>query len=185
MSTMRRTPSVLSVNFDKAMRDLPKVTSKVGWFESAKYDDENQTSVAYVAAIQDAGVPSRSIPARPFMQPTIDREGDNYKALMQSGVKAVLEGRRTVFQVMEGLGLTAEADVRKTIAAIDSPPLSIVTLLARKYKLEHNGRISGAVIGELAQQAASGDYDVSGISTKPLNETGHMIATCISVTEQK
>lgn len=174
--------------FDKAMRELPGVQSKIGWFETAQYRvDGKDTPVAYIAAIQDNGVASRSMPPRPFFGPTQDRERNNWAELMGKLSKRVLKGAMTAHQAMEAIGLQAEADVRKTITQITEPPLSILTLMARKRRLE-GGRVTGATIGEFAAEVkAKGEanIDVSGVSTKPLNDTGVMLATLTSVTESK
>lgn len=186
---MVRKDSPEKARLEKALQDLPGIVAKVGWFESAKYDDAAQTPVAYVAAIQNAGVASRGIPARPFMEPTIDRETPAWTRLVEGGVRAVLKGNATVDMVMEGLALQAAADVSRTISDIVDPPLSILTLLARKHKLA-GGQVTGATIGRFAKQVKAAkkngeEVDVSGVSTKPLNETGLMMATLIGVTEKK
>lgn len=174
--------------FEKAMRSLPGIRSKIGWFESAQYTvDGKNTPVAYIAAIQDNGVASQSIPPRPFFRPTQERQRSAWSDLMARLAKRVVKGAMSAHDAMETIGLQAEADVRKTITEITEPPLSILTLMARKRRLE-GGRVTGKTIGEFAAEVkAKGaeNVDVSGVSTKPLNETGQMLATLTSVTESK
>lgn len=188
MGKMIRKPGKDRGTFEKAMRELPTIQSKIGWFATAQYRvDGKDTPVAYIAAIQDNGVASRSIPPRPFFGPTQDRERNNWSNLMARLAKRVIKGAMSAHEAMEAIGLQAEADVRLTITQITEPPLSILTLMARKRRLE-GGRVTGKTIGEFATEVkAKGaeNIDVSGVSTKPLNDSGVMLATLTSVTESK
>ena len=53
-----------------AIRDIQSKKLRVGWFDTARYQDG--TPVAYVAAIQEFG--HGAIPPRPFMRPTIAQQ---------------------------------------------------------------------------------------------------------------
>lgn len=86
--------------------------------------------------------------------------------------------------------MKAHGDVLDTIAKITSPPLSPITLMARAYRQKY-GRdsVTGKTIGEIAGKIKGQRYDITaaeiaGVSTKPLNDTGHMIATMDYVTER-
>lgn len=126
--------------------------AKVGWFETARYPEGEQ--VASVALIQEFGAPGANIPARPFIRPTIDAEGDKWKENIAKGVQAVVRGAVTADQVLEIVGQQAAGDIRKTISEVRSPPLADSTI---------------------AQRMREGRTD------QPLNRTGLMIATCTSV----
>ena len=179
MSTMRRVPGGASGPLDKMLIDLKKANVRVGWFESSKYNDENQTPVAYVAAINELGPH-----ARPFMRTTADQRDKEWSALMFNLSKLVVKGQLTVAQAIDGVGLQVGADIQKTISTITSPPLSLITLMVRKYRMEHPGaKVTGKTIGEFAAHAydvGEENVDVSGVSTKPLNDTGYMLATVSS-----
>jgi hypothetical protein len=179
MSTMRRVPGGSSGPLNKMLIDLEKANVRVGWFESSKYNDANQTPVAYVAAINELGPH-----ARPFMRTTAEARDTEWAALMFNLSKQVVRGALTVEQALDGVGLMVGADIQKTIATITTPPLSIITLMARKYRMEHPGAIvTGKTIGEFAaylDHVGAEGVDVSGVSTKPLNDSGHMLATVSS-----
>lgn len=165
----------------RLISDLPGKAAKVGWFESAKYEDG--TPVAYVAAIQELGCPERSIPPRATMRPTAAEKGSGeWAKVMADGAKAVVAGNATPQQVYDALGLLAAADVRKAISTLTAPELSPVTLLARKAKKDGE-QIGGKKIGELHRKANSGPVDLSGISTKPLVDDGILVATLTNQTE--
>lgn len=176
MATMRRVSGGASGAFNKALKDLDKANVRVGWFESSKYPDANQTPVAYVAAINELG-PHK----RPFMQPTADAHDAEWSALMFQLSKRVVTGKMSVIDALTAVGLRVGGDIQHTIANLRDPPLSLVTLVARKYKDEGRS-ITGSTIGGIVEyinrvgEDAAREY-VAGISDKPLNDTGYMLAT--------
>ena len=83
---------------------------------------------------------------------------------------------------MEILCLKAEGDVAAKIASITSPPLSPITLGARKYR-QQGKTVTGATIGEIARKLKDGTLDISGVSDKPLVDSSLMINTLTSTVE--
>jgi hypothetical protein len=167
----------------KAIDECSKYVAKVGFFPSAKYPDG--TPIAYVAAIQENGFPSRSLPARPFFRPTADAKKSTWKDQIGRGMATVMKGKRTVRDVLEIVSAGASGDIRATIAAIDGPALSPITLMARKYR-QAGGKVTGKTIGEFAKQLKGNpNIDLSGVSTKPLNDTGALLAHLTNVVESK
>ena len=164
-----------------ALKDLDGYETKVGWFESAVY--ESGRPVAAVAAGNELGIPSRSIPARPFMRPTADDKTPEWTELSGRVSTRVLEGKMTAEQAMDALGQKAASDVAQTITQVLSPPLSPITLGARKYRMQGK-EVTGATIGEIARKLKEGKLDVSGVSTKPLQDTGVMLDTLTHITER-
>lgn len=150
-----------SKQLEIALKNLQGKVGKVGWFEKSKY--ENGISVAYVATIQEYGYPAKNIPPRPFMRPTIVKQQVEWRKVAESGSKAVIEGRSTIGNVMEAIGLKAAGDIRKTISAVWSPPLSPKTIAARLRK-----RSDKKTVGNL---------------TKPLIDTGIMFGTLTNTVE--
>lgn len=128
-----------------AISGLDKVQGKVGWFETAHYEDG--TPVAYVAAIQEFG--TDRIPARPFMRPAVADHGGEWIDLMARGAKAALDGRYTPEQVLEAVTLQAAGDVAKKISAVTAPPLSPVTVKRKGFDkpLVDTGQMLQSVTG--------------------------------------
>lgn len=128
-----------------AIRGLDKVQGKVGWFETAHYEDG--TPVAYVAAIQEFG--TDRIPARPFMRPAVADHGGEWIDLMARGAKAAVDGRYTPEQVLEAVTLQAAGDVAKKISAVTAPPLSPVTVKRKGFDkpLVDTGQMLQSVTG--------------------------------------
>lgn len=124
------------VDFAKVHAKLAEISegfvkneAKVGWFSSAHYPDG--TPVAYVALIQELGAPAVHIPPRPFIRPTIKAQRDVWAKLLRDGAKAVIKGKFTAYQVLEGVGMQSAGDIRKTITQVESPPLKESTIKAR------------------------------------------------------
>lgn len=128
MGQMQRKDMPVRLALERAVKDLDGLECRVGWFESAKYEDG--TSVAYVASIQEFG--SGPIPPRSFMRSTQGEQSQNWMSLVQAAVRGVAEGRRSAEQVMELLGSQVAGDIRAKIASISEPPLKESTLAARR-----------------------------------------------------
>lgn len=172
-------------NFDnlkalqQRLKSIDRKELQAGWFEGARYDDS--TPVAGVAAIQEFGAPSRSIPPRPFFRPTIAEKSKSWSELVAEGAKAVINGQATYDQVMNGLGLQVVGDVQKTIVTSSYPELSPITLALRNLR-DEGYQIGGALIGAVAEAIANGETGSGQLgepsaNTTPLNDTGIMIAT--------
>lgn len=169
-------------DIDLKLKELDGYESKVGWFETAHYPDG--PPVAQVAFWQNQGVPSRSIPPRPFMTNAVVKNKQKWFDLAGQLAVRILEGKTTGRDAMTILGEVAQGDIIESIADIHAPKLSIITLMARKYR-ELGKKVSGATIGMFARKAKSGDYKASDLSanTKPLNDTGYMVSTITNITE--
>lgn len=160
--------------------------AKVGFFASAKY--VTGLPVAQVAQWMEKGVPSRSIPPRPFMRPTMDSKDREWSDDFGKLAKKIVKGDISMHQALDMIGLVAAGDVRKTISTLTDPPLSKLTLLARKH-VQQGGALSGSVIGMLAKQLQDDpNVDVSGVSDKPLIDPrpggGVLLAHVTNVTEK-
>lgn len=160
------------------LKELDGRAVKVGWFDSARYEDG--TPVAYIAAIQEMG--SGAIPPRSFFRTTKDEQKDAWMRDAGNLAGQVTSGGMNAIDAMTQLGARIEGDVQKKIASITTPPLSPLTIAARKYR-QMGKKVTGKTLGELSKKIADGTMDVTGVSTKPLNDTGNMIATLTSVVE--
>ena len=160
-----------------AIVGLTKAESRVGWFPSAKYEDG--TPVAGVMMVQEFGSAKRGIPPRPTMRPTVAEKQAGWASQAAGASKAVVAGKLPPTGAVEALAMMAQADVRRAIIDLKSPPLSILTLLARKHRKEGGRKVAGGKeLGAIDKAGrANGPPDVSGVSTKPLNDTGHALAT--------
>lgn len=183
MPTVKRGNAKVMEQLNFRLKQLEGIVSKVGWFQSAKYEDG--TPAAYVAAIQELGCEQKSIPPRPFMRPTAIEQAPSWGRTAAQGARAVVNGKADVQTVMQAIGLQAEGDVAATIANVQSPPLSPVTIELRAMKQRNPDlRVTAATVGEAARRVREPGYVApSNVSTKPLNDTGFMISTLTHVVE--
>lgn len=85
----------------------------------------------------------------------------------EQGARQVLDGRSDANGAMKLLGAVAEADIRKQIKSVTEPPLKESTLRRRASK-------RGIKFEAL-----------TGTGSKPLNDTGYMMATVTHVVEDE
>lgn len=149
---------------------------QVGWFSSANYNDS--LPVAQVAFWQEFG--TKMAPPRPFFRPAVADNKTKWASLVDSGANAVIEGRATMSDVFNGLGLTAQADVKNAING-QHQALSPVTLALRKLKndgKEINGTVVGAVAAAIERgETGAGQLGEPFSNTTPLQDSGIMLAT--------
>ncbi|AAT37726.1 tail completion or Neck1 protein [Burkholderia phage BcepB1A] len=179
-------PARVKLNaFIKGMNDY---SVRIGWFSTAKYPDGTPT--AYVASIHEFGAPSRGIPARSFIRPTIAAQQAAWSQQMRFYAKQIVVGQMNVEQALEGLAIVARGDVDATLARLKDPPLSPLTIYIRKF-IKDGGVIHGykdimRLRSEMQQEQAKGTLNLSGVSTDPLDFTGYMRATLsYTVTKEK
>lgn len=180
MKLTRSNPKAFAT-ITNALKELSGLQGKVGWFESAKY--ENGTPVAYVMMLNEVG--HGKTPPRPVMRPTA---AENTK---KWGETAVGAARQVVAGVLSGTGAMdiittqAEGDVSKTIADLTSPALSPVTIELRAMKKRNPDlKITGATVGIAAQRVKQPGYVTPNVSTKPLVDSGLAISTLTHIVEK-
>ena len=177
---------VSKADFDKVLarikyklEEVPKgfdgMVAQVGIPVGPKYaEDRGGQDVATVAAIQEFGAPAAGIPARPFIMPTVKAEKSKWRKIIATGVKKVVKGTATAFDVLDMVGIQAESDMKTMVKSIDSPALSPVTVILRKWRSA--GRQIDASVVEEARSAISRGAD-PGSDNKPLNDSGVLIAS--------
>jgi len=109
----------------KAMGDANNKSLQVGWFESAKYDDG--TPVAGIAAQNEFGNPKLSIPPRPFLRPAVENKQDSWAGIAEQGAKAIVNGKASITQVLNAIGLKSSADIKSSIVTGSFAALSPIT----------------------------------------------------------
>lgn len=130
-----------------ALRDIDGLVGKTGYFETAVYPDG--TPVAYVATIHEYGFAGGGIPARPTMRPTAADKRTEWADTMAKGAKAALNGQMTSRDALERLTLRAAGDVSASIAALQTPALSVRTIARKGFSkpLVDTGQMLRSVTG--------------------------------------
>ena len=163
----------------KRMKSLEEYSAQAGWFESARYDDG--VPVAQVAIYNEYG--TSRIPPRPFMRPTAESQKGEWARTTGKVVSQVLRGKMSAEQGMTLVAQKAAGDIRQTITQVFEPELSPVTVLLRQWRKEGKD-ITGKTVGDAARAVAEGQRG-EGVTTKPLIDTGHMLATCTGIAVKK
>ena len=148
-----------------AAKGLDGAQSRVGWFESAKY--ENGAPVAGVAAVQEFGSPAKGIPPRLGMRATATAKREEWKRTVEQLSRATARGELPPGKVMEAVAMAAGGHVAATITKVTSPALKASTVAARKRRLADKGK---------SLKGAKGGAGVAGIE-KPLVDTGILLNT--------
>ena len=124
------------LNLDKIKATLERVpeefegmVAQIGFPSGINYEDG--TSVAYVAAIQEFGAPAVGIPARPFMQPTVNEKKDTWVTIIEKQLPKVALGKMSAFDVLDLVGISAAADIQTKISSIYTPPNAPATIRAK------------------------------------------------------
>lgn len=142
----------------------------VGFLEDAKYPDG--TPVAMVAAIQDGGAPRVGIPPRPFFRNMVAKESQHWAADIAK-ILPTVDYDATL--TMKRMGERIKGELQQSIADTFSPALSPVTVMLRKMKADNPDLvINKTVVAEARHRVMAGET-ASGVSTKPLVETGHLL----------
>ena len=179
MGRVVRKQTPLRVRLNAFVKDIDDFSVRIGWFSSAKYP--NGTPVAYVASIHEFGAPSRGIPARSFMRPTINAKTGDWSQQMRYLAKQIVNGAMTTEGALTQLASVAHGDVQTTLARLTDPPLSKLTVYIRKF-VKEGGTIHGygdivTLRHKMQQEEAKGTLDLSGVSADPLDFTGYMRAS--------
>lgn len=167
------------------IKELSDFEIQAGWFENSTYDGE--TPIAGIAAIQNCGCTITQnvtekqraflhyagihlkkstnelnivIPARPFMDNAKARiQGQEGKEILMQEMLRVFEGRQTMQQAVNRLKEWAKNIIQEELKAIQSPPLSPLTIKERENKYTSKAKKKNPTT-----------------SNKPLNSTGLMFA---------
>ena len=161
----------------------------VGWFENSRYKDTETSKtmiegqpVAQVAFWQEFGVPSKNVPPRPFIRPTIAKKSNEWKLVAFNKSKLVLEGKITSDDLMELIGQKAAGDITKAIKELWAPALRPSTIKSRMRKYTSHPDLKESTKKkrkkEIQRFVSSGFY-------KPLIDTGLMISTLINKVENE
>ena len=164
----------------KRLKNFDQQVAQAGFIGNADYFTPGAgagTPVAYVAAIQEYGDPSHNIPPRPFMRKASTDNREQWVEDASRGVRAVFKGSRTAVQVLDQIGGVMAADIQAAIAETNEPALSDVTVMLRGMRRNDPSLVvTGKTVGEAAKRVAD-DKTNYGASTKPLVDTGTMLAS--------
>ncbi len=160
-----------SSGFKRFKKNLDDTSVKVGWFEDAKYDDG--TSIAMIAATQEFGSISRGIPARPFMQPTIEEKGKKWVEELDGQLVGVMKEQISLEGAFKNIGQVIKDNLIEKIQSITTPELNPATVEARAKRRFRTNKKGTQTNLRLKKDQTLGEA-MAGLN-KPLIDTGKMI----------
>lgn len=105
---------------EKAIQNLKSGYVKIGWFEGQK--EPNGLLVSENAYMQNNGFTIKHkngkqtyVPPRPFMQITQNVNQDKWTRFWKKEYKEVVEGKMTLKQALNKLGIMVKSDIQDTI----------------------------------------------------------------------
>lgn len=117
-------------------------------------NDENGTSIAFIAAVNEFGSGDGHVPERSFLRSTLDENGEKYIGQLGVALGKVLSDKSSLRKELNLIGAGAAADVQRKITAIASPANAKSTV-AKKGS-------SNPLIDD-GQLRASIDFEVRGV----------------------
>jgi hypothetical protein len=147
-----------------------KKTVTVGFMEGDTYP--NGTPVAAVAAWNEFGHGGRfPSPPRPFFRNAINKNQKRWAREAAGFLSKNLEPEKAAAL----LGEVIKGDIYDSIVALDSPPLSPVTLALRSDFWSNPQEITMTDVFNAQRKVKNGDEVASGSQAKPLVWTGHLL----------
>lgn len=155
-------------------------TLRVGFLEGATESVSN-VSIPMIAAIHEYGAPRAGIPARPYFRPMIKDKSPGWGPAVAKILPAV---DYDTDKALGQMGMGIKGQLQESIIALQSPPLSPVTLMLRKMRIGRtNEPTTFAMVQEARRRVAAGE-SYGGVSTKPLIDSGEMLAAADYEIEQ-
>lgn len=149
---------------------------KVGFLSGATYPDG--TPVAAVAAYQEFGTPNARfpIPPRPFFRTMIREKSPGWPDTLATLLKTTDYDAKRALDI---LGEEIAGELRESIIDTNEPPLSPVTLMLRRMKVDDPGlTVTLRTVYEAIRRVKKGEASgVSGTGAKPLVASGHLLAS--------
>lgn len=107
---------------------------EAGWFSNAPRPvGATGLTMAGLAAVHEFGAPSVGVPARPMLRPVADSRRARWRRVLLDTMRAaLLRGRRDAgAAALATLGGVMEADIKRHITTLRSPPLRPATVAAK------------------------------------------------------
>ena len=159
---------------NSVVKRIESQVASAGWYSTSKYPDGTQ--VATVAVTQEYG--AGFIPTRPFFRPAIALNKKKWADIAKDGMTKAIRGDIQPDMALNRIALTIEGDIREAINNVFEPPLSDLTLALRQ-KRQNGVEITRSVVNKTMREIAAGTAIFSS-NTKPLNDTGYMLASLSS-----
>lgn len=100
---------------------------EVGWLGSQSHlghgGGKRSITMAELAAIHYHGAPSKNIPKRDVITPTLEQNQQKYLGFIERSIPALIEGSVELRSMWEYLGMEGQADIQKQMVTARLAPL--------------------------------------------------------------
>lgn len=179
--TVRESPDRLRELVARLKREIRGSHAKagiLGTYAAKEHDPEDgkpaePITMVKLAVVHEFGSPEEGIPERSFIRSSFDEHRGEYLQLLESGVKAVLEDRKTARQVLAIAGLKMVADIKNGITrGLGIPPPNSPATIAKKlakgqWNIDAQHKKTGRPKEELVAEAAG--------QVRPLVDSGQLL----------
>jgi phage gpG-like protein len=132
---------------------------------------ESGISNAYLGYIHEYGVPSKNIPARPFLHPGIERARKDIADAPERTAKKALQGNPGAVEAgLNKVGLIGQNSVRAAFVDNDWPPLSDKTLDYNPLSKDEDGKVRTTKKGKPKRKKSRREKG----NINPLIDTGQL-----------
>ena len=158
----RLTPE--GIAFFKQLDELKELQVRVGFQrgQAAESSGEGEnggteTDLCDIAAWNELGVPSKNIPARPFLRQTADKSGENIAKFGEQAIRQITNGGTADTALMQ-IGNYVKGQVQNEIASGDFAPNKEATMKRKgsETPLIDTGRMRGSVSFHICKK---GEFD--------------------------
>lgn len=127
------------------LQALKHYFTSVGFF--AGQSNIDGVPFTQIARDNEYGVPSRRVPARPFMAVTMRTSGNAMRGMMLEGAMRYLDRSTTAYDVMVRVGIAYTNAIQRSIASNMPPPNAASTVRIKGFNktLMHTGQLFKAV----------------------------------------
>ncbi len=145
------------LGYDKLLEDLagigsePHVLAGIRQQEGEEIESGDDINLATIAAINEFG--AGSVPSRPFLRSTVDKNQKKYAGLLEKAITNAVDGKATVEEGLELLGLHAVRDIQRTIRDNDFDANAPATIEAKgsSKPLIDTGRLRQSIDFEIGE----------------------------------
>ena len=141
-----------TTSLSKLKKSLKKVTIKVGLPKTtgATVHQDGEETVATIGMYNEFG--TSSIPERPFIRSTMQKEAKNIKKLFAKETKKILRGEQTPKNMMGIVGEYTSGQIKRTIVELKDPPNSDFTVAKKRSSnpLIDSGQMIQSITYEVA-----------------------------------
>jgi hypothetical protein len=160
----------------KAIEDLVGKQVLIGIPDSGQNNrDEGPLNNATIGYLMETGIPSRNVPARPFLVPGVHKSRAQSLYQLKAAAAAALSGDKA--KMMQGLnraGIAASNEVKHTINSNIPPPLSPATIRNRHRGRETKRRESEQVYADLVHKGVDPGAAQNEVGIVALVNTGQL-----------